>query len=146
MKKKEKDSIEESRSAKDDESPIISSSSSVEVAKSSRCEDPETGDMIHTPQFHHPHHPHHRSFQVRTTSILPLFILSFSLFEKTERKEKKIYSYFYIVFVISLQISWLKQKETRWRLIVTVRITVPSKLPSFDLPLFKLSSFNYKYV
>lgn len=66
VKKKEKDSIEESTSeAKDDESPIISSSSSVEVAKSSRCEDPETGDMIHTPQFHHPHHPHHRSFQGR---------------------------------------------------------------------------------
>ncbi|XP_016922572.1 segmentation protein cap'n'collar isoform X1 [Apis cerana] len=65
VKKKEKDSIEESTSAKDDESPIISSSSSVEVEKSSRCEDPETGDMIHTPQFHHPHHPHHRSFQGR---------------------------------------------------------------------------------
>ncbi|XP_006623335.1 segmentation protein cap'n'collar isoform X1 [Apis dorsata] len=65
VKKKGKDSIEESTSAKDDESPIITSSSSVEVAKSSRCEDPETGDMIHTPQFHHPHHPHHRSFQGR---------------------------------------------------------------------------------
>ncbi|XP_043794433.1 segmentation protein cap'n'collar isoform X3 [Apis laboriosa] len=65
VKKKGKDSIEEFTSAKDDESPIITSSSSVEVAKSSRCEDPETGDMIHTPQFHHPHHPHHRSFQGR---------------------------------------------------------------------------------
>ncbi|XP_033362453.1 segmentation protein cap'n'collar isoform X2 [Bombus vosnesenskii] len=63
VKKKEKDSIEESTSAKDESA--ITSSSSVEVAKSSRCEDPETGDMIHTPQFHHPHHPHHRSLQGR---------------------------------------------------------------------------------
>ncbi|PBC31849.1 Segmentation protein cap'n'collar [Apis cerana cerana] len=69
VKKKEKDSIEESTSAKDDESPIISSSSSVEVEKSSRCEDPETGDMIHTPQFHHPHHPHHRSFQTHMNDV-----------------------------------------------------------------------------
>ncbi|XP_015189626.1 PREDICTED: segmentation protein cap'n'collar isoform X2 [Polistes dominula] len=45
--------------------PVNVSSNVVEVAKSSRCEDPETGDMIHTPQFHHPHHPHHRSFQGR---------------------------------------------------------------------------------
>ncbi|KAK9299830.1 hypothetical protein QLX08_007280 [Tetragonisca angustula] len=61
--KKEKDSIEESTSAKDESG--ITSSSSVEVAKSFRCEDPKSSDMIHTPQFHHPHHPHHRSFQGR---------------------------------------------------------------------------------
>ncbi|OAD57975.1 Segmentation protein cap'n'collar [Eufriesea mexicana] len=61
VKKKEKDRIGESTSAKDE--TAITSSSSVEVTKSSKCEDPETGDMIHTPQFHHPHHPHHRSFQ-----------------------------------------------------------------------------------
>ncbi|XP_053978955.1 segmentation protein cap'n'collar isoform X2 [Hylaeus anthracinus] len=61
VKKKKED--EESTSAKD-ETAIITSSN-VEVEKSSRCEDPETGDMIHTPQFHHPHHPHHRSFQGR---------------------------------------------------------------------------------
>lgn len=99
MKKKEKDSIEESTSAKDDESPIISSSSSVEVEKSSRCEDPETGDMIHTPQFHHPHHPHHRSFQVRTISIL--FLLSYSyLFEKKKKREIKevIFLYFFVEY------------------------------------------------
>ncbi|KAK1127175.1 hypothetical protein K0M31_003724 [Melipona bicolor] len=59
--KKEKDSIEESTCAKDESG--ITSSSSVEVAKSFRCEDPKSSDMIHTPQFHHPHHPHHRSFQ-----------------------------------------------------------------------------------
>ncbi|KAL0129954.1 hypothetical protein PUN28_001903 [Cardiocondyla obscurior] len=61
-KKKEKDT-DDSASAEDDAS--ITASSNTEVAKSSRCEDPETGDMIHTPQFHHPHHPHHRSFQGR---------------------------------------------------------------------------------
>ncbi|XP_043512962.1 segmentation protein cap'n'collar isoform X2 [Frieseomelitta varia] len=61
--KKEKDSIEKSTCAKDESS--ITSSSSVEVAKSFRCEDPKSSDMIHTPQFHHPHHPHHRSFQGR---------------------------------------------------------------------------------
>ncbi|XP_011645646.1 segmentation protein cap'n'collar isoform X2 [Pogonomyrmex barbatus] len=62
-KKKKEDTAEESASAKGDAD--ITVSSNVEVAKSSRCEDPETGDMIHTPQFHHPHHPHHRSFQGR---------------------------------------------------------------------------------
>ncbi|KAL6262747.1 hypothetical protein P5V15_005538 [Pogonomyrmex californicus] len=61
-KKKKEDTAEESASAKGDAD--ITVSSNVEVAKSSRCEDPETGDMIHTPQFHHPHHPHHRSFQM----------------------------------------------------------------------------------
>ncbi|KAI4480305.1 hypothetical protein M0804_010303 [Polistes exclamans] len=50
--------------AKGDVFPVNVSGNVAEVAKSSRCEDPETGDMIHTPQFHHPHHPHHhRSFQ-----------------------------------------------------------------------------------
>ncbi|XP_076245895.1 NFE2 like bZIP transcription factor cap-n-collar isoform X2 [Calliopsis andreniformis] len=63
VKKKEEDTVEESTSAKGE--TAITTSASVEVAKSSRCEDPETGDMIHTPQFHHPHHPHHRSFQGR---------------------------------------------------------------------------------
>ncbi|XP_011143717.1 segmentation protein cap'n'collar isoform X2 [Harpegnathos saltator] len=62
-KKKKEDTSEDSASAKG--SAAISESSNAEVAKSSRCEDPETGDMIHTPQFHHPHHPHHRSFQGR---------------------------------------------------------------------------------
>ena len=98
MKKKEKDSIEESTSeAKDDESPIISSSSSVEVAKSSRCEDPETGDMIHTPQFHHPHHPHHRSFQVRAISIFipsSYLILIYSK-KKKERKKRSVFCIFF---------------------------------------------------
>ncbi|XP_029156930.1 segmentation protein cap'n'collar isoform X1 [Nylanderia fulva] len=60
-KKKKEDTTENSASAEDDSA--ISTSSNVEVAKSSKCEDPETGDMIHTPQFHHPHH--HRSFQGR---------------------------------------------------------------------------------
>ncbi|XP_076160933.1 NFE2 like bZIP transcription factor cap-n-collar isoform X2 [Ptiloglossa arizonensis] len=63
VKKKKEDSAEESTSAKGE--TAITTSSNVEVEKSSRCEDPETGDMIHTPQFHHPHHPHHRSFQGR---------------------------------------------------------------------------------
>lgn len=63
MKKKNEDSTEESTSEKGE--AAITGSSSVEVAKSSRCEDLESSDMIHTPQFHHPHHPHHRSFQVR---------------------------------------------------------------------------------
>ncbi|KAL2726879.1 segmentation protein cap'n'collar isoform X7 [Vespula squamosa] len=58
----EEDGAKEFTSAKGD--VAVNGSSNVEVAKSSRCEDPETGDMIHTPQFHHPHHPHHRSFQV----------------------------------------------------------------------------------
>lgn len=66
-KKKKEDTAEDSASAEDE--AAVTTSSSAEVAKSSRCEDPETGDMIHTPQFHHPHHPHHRSFQVRTTLI-----------------------------------------------------------------------------
>ncbi|XP_011254804.1 segmentation protein cap'n'collar isoform X6 [Camponotus floridanus] len=60
-KKKKEDTAEDSASAEDE--AAVTTSSSAEVAKSSRCEDPETGDMIHTPQFHHPHHPHHRSFQ-----------------------------------------------------------------------------------
>ncbi|XP_076382043.1 uncharacterized protein LOC143260463 isoform X2 [Megalopta genalis] len=64
VKKKKEDTAEESETAKGE--TAVTTSSNVEVAKSSRCEDPETGDMIHTPQFHHPHHPHHRSFQVRT--------------------------------------------------------------------------------
>nr|XP_050851166.1 segmentation protein cap'n'collar isoform X3 [Vespula vulgaris] len=59
----EEDGAKEFTSAKGD--VAVNGSSNVEVAKSSRCEDPETGDMIHTPQFHHPHHPHHRSFQGR---------------------------------------------------------------------------------
>ncbi|KAK2584088.1 hypothetical protein KPH14_006531 [Odynerus spinipes] len=59
----EEDGAAEFTSTKGD--VAVNSSSNVEVAKSSRCEDPETGDMIHTPQFHHPHHPHHRSFQGR---------------------------------------------------------------------------------
>lgn len=67
--KKEKEEEEEEDGAKEFTSAkgdvAVNGSSNVEVAKSSRCEDPETGDMIHTPQFHHPHHPHHRSFQVR---------------------------------------------------------------------------------
>ncbi|XP_050448970.1 segmentation protein cap'n'collar isoform X2 [Cataglyphis hispanica] len=62
-KKKKAATAVDSASAEDDAS--ITTSSNGEVAKSSRCEDPETGDMIHTPQFHHPHHPHHRSFQGR---------------------------------------------------------------------------------
>ncbi|TGZ51279.1 segmentation protein cap'n'collar isoform X3 [Temnothorax longispinosus] len=62
-KKKKEDTADDSASAEGD--AAITASSNVEVAKSSRCEDPETGDMIHTPQFHHPHHPHHRSFQGR---------------------------------------------------------------------------------
>ncbi|KYN02148.1 hypothetical protein ALC62_07034 [Cyphomyrmex costatus] len=67
-KKKKEDTTEDSASAEGD--AAITASSNAEVAKSSsRCEDPETGDMIHTPQFHHPHHPHHRSFQVRATLI-----------------------------------------------------------------------------
>ncbi|KYM88862.1 hypothetical protein ALC53_02628 [Atta colombica] len=67
-KKKKEDTAEESASVEGD--AAITASSNAEVVKSSsRCEDPETGDMIHTPQFHHPHHPHHRSFQVRTTLI-----------------------------------------------------------------------------
>lgn len=110
MKKKGKDSIEESTSAKDDESPIITSSSSVEVAKSSRCEDPETGDMIHTPQFHHPHHPHHRSFQVRTISIS---FIPFILFLSIRKKKKRERSYIFIFF--SLNINKLARKEI-WRL------------------------------
>ncbi|XP_033340097.1 NFE2 like bZIP transcription factor cap-n-collar isoform X2 [Megalopta genalis] len=63
VKKKKEDTAEESETAKGE--TAVTTSSNVEVAKSSRCEDPETGDMIHTPQFHHPHHPHHRSFQGR---------------------------------------------------------------------------------
>ncbi|XP_076637956.1 NFE2 like bZIP transcription factor cap-n-collar isoform X4 [Colletes latitarsis] len=63
VKKKKKDSEEESASAKDE--TAITTSNNIEVEKLSRCEDSETGDMIHTPQFHHPHHPHHRSFQGR---------------------------------------------------------------------------------
>ncbi|XP_046817460.1 segmentation protein cap'n'collar isoform X2 [Vespa crabro] len=59
----EEDGAKEFTSAKGD--VAVNGSSNVEVAKSSRCEDPEIGDMIHTPQFHHPHHPHHRSFQGR---------------------------------------------------------------------------------
>ncbi|XP_011878760.1 PREDICTED: segmentation protein cap'n'collar-like isoform X2 [Vollenhovia emeryi] len=64
-KKKKDDTADDSASAEDD--AAITASSNAEVAKTSRCEDPETGDMIHTPQFHHPHHPphHHRSFQGR---------------------------------------------------------------------------------
>ncbi|XP_020288478.1 segmentation protein cap'n'collar isoform X2 [Pseudomyrmex gracilis] len=62
-KEKEEDTVEDSARAEDDAG--ITASSNTEVAKSSKCEDPETGDMIHTPQFHHPHHPHHRSFQGR---------------------------------------------------------------------------------
>ncbi|XP_012055192.1 PREDICTED: segmentation protein cap'n'collar [Atta cephalotes] len=63
-KKKKEDTAEESASVEGD--AAITASSNAEVVKSSsRCEDPETGDMIHTPQFHHPHHPHHRSFQGR---------------------------------------------------------------------------------
>lgn len=66
--KKEEDTAEDSAKAEDDAG--ITASSNTEVAKSSKCEDPETGDMIHTPQFHHPHHPHHRTFhQVRTSLI-----------------------------------------------------------------------------
>ncbi|KZC05006.1 hypothetical protein WN55_04826 [Dufourea novaeangliae] len=61
VKKKKDDIAEGPTSAKGE--TAVTTSSNVEVAKSSRCEDPETGDMIHTPQFHHPHHPHHRSFQ-----------------------------------------------------------------------------------
>ncbi|XP_017792501.1 PREDICTED: segmentation protein cap'n'collar isoform X2 [Habropoda laboriosa] len=64
VKKKKEDSTGGESTSAEGETAIISSSSG-EVAKSSRCEDPETGDMIHTPQFHHPHHPHHRSFQGR---------------------------------------------------------------------------------
>jgi len=70
-KKKEEEEEEEeeekdaSASAEDDDA-ADSDTTNGEVAKSSRCEDSETGDMIHTAQFHHPHHPHHRSFQVRT--------------------------------------------------------------------------------
>lgn len=67
VKKKKEDAAEESTSVKGE--TAITTSSNVEVAKSSRCEDPETGDMIHTPQFHHPHHPHHRSFQVCTIFV-----------------------------------------------------------------------------
>ncbi|XP_018371774.1 PREDICTED: segmentation protein cap'n'collar isoform X2 [Trachymyrmex cornetzi] len=64
VKKKKEDTAEDSASAEGD--AAITASSNAEVVKSSsRCEDPETGDMIHTPQFHHPHHPHHRSFQGR---------------------------------------------------------------------------------
>nr|XP_012146250.1 PREDICTED: segmentation protein cap'n'collar isoform X5 [Megachile rotundata] len=63
VKKKKEDTVDESSSAK--EETAVTSSSTPEVSKSPRCEDPETGDMIHTPQFHHPHHPHHRSFQGR---------------------------------------------------------------------------------
>ncbi|XP_076391759.1 NFE2 like bZIP transcription factor cap-n-collar isoform X2 [Megachile rotundata] len=63
VKKKKEDTVDESSSAK--EETAVTSSSTLEVSKSPRCEDPETGDMIHTPQFHHPHHPHHRSFQGR---------------------------------------------------------------------------------
>ncbi|XP_071556319.1 segmentation protein cap'n'collar isoform X2 [Temnothorax nylanderi] len=62
-KKKKEDTADDSASAEGD--AAITASSNAEVAKSSKCEDPETGDMIHTPQFHHPHHPHHRSFQGR---------------------------------------------------------------------------------
>ncbi|XP_011341454.1 segmentation protein cap'n'collar isoform X2 [Ooceraea biroi] len=65
VKKKKKEDTEDSASAEDD--IAVTASSNAEVAKSSRCEDTETGDMIHT-QFHHPHHPHHphhRSFQGR---------------------------------------------------------------------------------
>ncbi|XP_076751161.1 NFE2 like bZIP transcription factor cap-n-collar isoform X2 [Xylocopa sonorina] len=65
VKKKKEDSVEESTSAKDEAAVTGSSGGGSEVAKLSKCEDPETGDMIHTPQFHHPHHPHHRSFQGR---------------------------------------------------------------------------------
>ncbi|XP_076669139.1 NFE2 like bZIP transcription factor cap-n-collar isoform X3 [Andrena cerasifolii] len=64
VKKKEEDTVEAACASAKGEA-AITPSSSVEVAKSSKCEDPETGDMIHTPQFHHPHHPHHRSFQGR---------------------------------------------------------------------------------
>ncbi|KAL2727909.1 segmentation protein cap'n'collar isoform X7, partial [Vespula maculifrons] len=65
----EEDGAKEFTSAKGD--VAVNGSSNVEVAKSSRCEDPETGDMIHTPQFHHPHHPHHRSFQVQDGTTIP---------------------------------------------------------------------------
>lgn len=67
----EENDTEEFTSAKGD--VPVNDSSSVELAKSSRCEDPETGDMIHTPQFHHPHHPHHRSFQVRSSLFSKYF-------------------------------------------------------------------------
>ncbi|KAG7190504.1 hypothetical protein KM043_006605 [Ampulex compressa] len=63
-KQKKEDTEEESGSAKGD-TDGVTASSDLGAAKSSKCEDPETGDMIHTPQFHHPHHPHHRSFQGR---------------------------------------------------------------------------------
>ncbi|KAG5314239.1 CNC protein, partial [Acromyrmex insinuator] len=67
-KKKKEDTAEDSASAEGD--AAITASSNAEVVKSSsRCEDPETGDMIHTPQFHHPHHPHHRSFQIHMNDV-----------------------------------------------------------------------------
>ncbi|KYN13267.1 hypothetical protein ALC57_14564 [Trachymyrmex cornetzi] len=69
VKKKKEDTAEDSASAEGD--AAITASSNAEVVKSSsRCEDPETGDMIHTPQFHHPHHPHHRSFQICAVAVL----------------------------------------------------------------------------
>lgn len=65
----QKNDAGESAGADVDDVEAVTASSNAEVAKSFKHEDPETGDMIHTPQFHHPHHPHHRSFQVRTTLI-----------------------------------------------------------------------------
>nr|XP_012221306.1 PREDICTED: segmentation protein cap'n'collar [Linepithema humile] len=62
-KKKKEDSVEDSASAEGDAAISNNASSNVEVTKSSRCEDPETGDMIHASHPHYPHHPHHRSFQ-----------------------------------------------------------------------------------
>ncbi|KAG5335963.1 CNC protein, partial [Acromyrmex heyeri] len=73
-KKKKEDTAEDSASAEGD--AAITASSNAEVVKSSsRCEDPETGDMIHTPQFHHPHHPHHhRSFQIHMNDVQQPFV------------------------------------------------------------------------
>ncbi|KAG5324308.1 CNC protein, partial [Pseudoatta argentina] len=73
-KKKKEDTAEDSASAEGD--AAITASSNAEVVKSSsRCEDPETGDMIHTPQFHHPHHPHHhRSFQIHMNDVQQSFV------------------------------------------------------------------------
>ncbi|XP_018341939.1 PREDICTED: segmentation protein cap'n'collar isoform X1 [Trachymyrmex septentrionalis] len=66
VKKKKKEDIAEDSASAEGDAAITASSNAEVVKSSSRCEDPETGDMIHTPQFHHPHHPHHhRSLQSR---------------------------------------------------------------------------------
>ncbi|XP_012281394.1 segmentation protein cap'n'collar isoform X2 [Orussus abietinus] len=63
-----KKSDEESATEEEEKSPETTdppTENEKDSKSSNQSEDAETGDMIHTPQFHHPHHPHHRTFQGR---------------------------------------------------------------------------------